>query len=126
MTLKLLIGFAGLFARKNKQGLIEIKAIIDDKVSIFPYITTILLFVLEFHSNKWQINTLGVGLGLVFFLIIGKHLYITQKNKKLMMEYRELAYKDSLTELLNRSSFKLDLEYAIKQAENSKSSFTLL
>ncbi|MFZ3591770.1 putative bifunctional diguanylate cyclase/phosphodiesterase [Bacillus sp. DJP31] len=122
----LMIGFAGLFARKNKQGLIEIKAIIDDKVSIFPYITTILLFVLEFHSNKWQINTLGVGLGLVFFLIIGKHLYITQKNKKLMMEYRELAYKDSLTELLNRSSFKLDLEYAIKQAENSKSTFTLL
>lgn len=122
----LVIGFAGLFAQRNKNRLFETKVTSKDKESSFPYISISLLIILIFQSSHWQLNTMNIGLVLVFFMIVGRNLVIIGKNKKLMLEYRELAYQDSLTGLSNRSSFKLDLENAIEKANKNNSTFYIL
>ncbi|KAA0546290.1 EAL domain-containing protein [Bacillus sp. BGMRC 2118] len=122
----LLVGFASIFARGNHQQYSEMNVSIYKKESIFPYISIFVFLVLVYDSYNWEVNALSIGLALVFFLIMGRHLWIIRKNRRLMMEYRILAYQDSLTGLLNRSSFKVNLENAIKQAENHNQVITLL
>jgi diguanylate cyclase (GGDEF)-like protein len=122
----LVIGFAGLFAQRNKSRLFETKVTTKDKESSFPYISISLLIILVFQSAHWQFNPMNIGLVLVFFMIVGRNLVIIGKNKKLMLQYRVLAFQDSLTGLSNRSSFKLDLENAIEKASKDNSSFYIL
>jgi diguanylate cyclase (GGDEF)-like protein len=122
----LMIGFAGLFAQRNKNRLFDTKVTANDKESSFPYISISLLIILIYQSFHWQLNAINIGLVLVIFMIVGRNLVIIRKNKKLMLEYRELAFQDSLTGLSNRSSFKLALENAIERARNNKSSFYIL
>jgi diguanylate cyclase (GGDEF)-like protein len=122
----LMIGFASLFAQRNKYRLLETKVKTEDKESSFPYISISLLIILIYQSYHWQLNAINIGLVLVIFMIVGRNLVIIGKNKKLMLEYRELAFQDSLTGLLNRSSFKLALENAIEKAKNNNSTFYIL
>lgn len=122
----LLIGFASLFAQKTMPALNEIEISIIKKESLFPYISILILVVLVYQSYHWQVNALSFGAVLVFFLVMGRHILISQKNRKLMLEYRELAYQDPLTRLSNRSSFKVDLENAIKEAKLHNRIVTIL
>jgi diguanylate cyclase (GGDEF)-like protein len=121
----LLIGFAGLFAQKSKLEFTEIR-VVEEKESSLPYLFASLLMVVMFYSNQWKIDELGLGLAVVFLLIIGRQLFIIHKNRSLMIELRKLAYQDSLTGLGNRSSFQLDLESVIKRAELNNQAFSLL
>jgi diguanylate cyclase (GGDEF)-like protein len=122
----LLIGFAALFAMRHKHKTEEVKISIDEKESSFPYISIFLLIILAFQSYHWDLNALIIGVSLVLFMIIGRNLFMIAKNRKLMLEYRKLAYEDSLTGLSNRSSFKLDLEQLIERANKNNSSFSIL
>ncbi|WP_442599978.1 putative bifunctional diguanylate cyclase/phosphodiesterase [Neobacillus sp. D3-1R] len=122
----LLIGFAGLIATRNHQSISEVKDTVDEKESIFSYISSVVLIVLTYGSFQWKINALSVGVGLVFIMTIGRQLFIISKNKKLVLEYYDLAYRDELTGLLNRSSFKIDLEAAITRAKNANGTLAVL
>jgi diguanylate cyclase (GGDEF)-like protein len=122
----LLMGFAALFAIRNKQNIEEVKKMHDEKESSFPYISIFVLIVLAIQSYQWKLNSLILGVSLILFMIIGRNLFMIEKNRKLMLEYRKLAYEDSLTGLSNRSSFKIDLEQLIEKANKNTSTFTIL
>jgi diguanylate cyclase (GGDEF)-like protein len=123
----LLIGYAGLFRQKMKEDFSKREnSFIYEKESFFPYITILFFMVLEFQSYHWDINSISLGLALVFCLIIGRLLVIVRKNGKLVLLYRKLAYQDSLTGLNNRSLFKSDLEKFISEAKKNSGTVTLL
>lgn len=122
----LFLGYACIFARREKRKRNRDEASINDKESIFPYISALVLFLLVYHSYLWKINALSLALGIVFFMIIARQLVIIEKNKKLLRNFRDLAYHDSLTGLLNRTSFQMDLESTIKWAKVENSTFFIL
>lgn len=120
----LCIGFAGVFAKKNPK--LASYDLSHNKESFFPYVGVLLLAVLAYRNNEWDLDALNIALGIIFFMIISRQFVVIKQNRKLLLNYRELAYHDSLTGLLNRASFKKDLEAAIKNAKSENSSFYVL
>ncbi|WP_078550815.1 putative bifunctional diguanylate cyclase/phosphodiesterase [Litchfieldia alkalitelluris] len=122
----LMIGFASFYAYEEK---VEINWTLKKSVnreSIFPYISIIILIVLVINSYQWNLNTLSIGVCLIFIMVIIRQLLVINRNRLLMVEYRDLAYHDPLTGLNNRTSFHEELEYKIDVASRTNSSLTLL
>lgn len=120
----LCIGYAGVFAKKYPK--LESDDGNKDKESFFPYIGVVILAIIAYRNNDWDVDALNIALAIIFFMIISRQFVIISQNKKLLLNYRELAYHDSLTGLLNRASFQKDLEKAIRNAKRENSSFYVL
>lgn len=123
----LLIGSAGYYSREYKRETVHnIKNVFQRKESIFPYISIVLLIIFVNYSYNWNINFLSLGLTIVFLMVIGRQIIVINKNNKLMMEYRYLAYHDPLTGLNNRASFKKHLECMMKEYKDSNIALLLI
>ncbi|GGM39671.1 hypothetical protein GCM10011351_27270 [Paraliobacillus quinghaiensis] len=127
LTALLMIGVAGKFAQTNSVELDwKIINYFQNKESIFPYLTVITLMILVPYSYDWDFNALSTGLSIIFLMIIIRQLIVMKKNKKLVSEYRYLAYHDSLTGLKNRTAFIEDLAEIMNKAKKSDRSVALL
>lgn len=122
----LCLGFAGVFAREENRKPSRIELNNYEKESIFPYIGVLILAILAYESNDWNMDALNVALGIIFFMIISRQLMIIKTINNLLLNYRELAYHDTLTGLLNRASFHRDLEATIQFAKKENRSFYIL
>lgn len=116
----LMIGFGGLLDKEsNGDKNWKVKNLFENRETLFPYISTMILLVFVIYSYDWNFNTLSLGLLFILFIILGRQILIMNKNSKLMAEYRYLAYHDPLTGLCNRARFKEDLEDLIALAPAS-------
>jgi len=127
MISTLVIGFGGLYAQG---GATEPKWDIPDYFkntdTLFPYLSSVFLTYLVINSYKANLNALSIGLTIVFLIIIARQFIIINKNKRLMSEYKHLAYHDSLTGLKNRTSFKKGICKIIENAEQENRKVALL
>lgn len=127
MISTLVIGFGGLYAQG---GATEPKWDIPDYFkntdTLFPYLSSVFLTYLVINSYKANLNALSIGLTIVFLIIIARQFIIINKNKRLMSEYKHLAYHDSLTGLKNRTSFKKDVCKIIENAEQENRKVAIL
>jgi len=123
----LFIGIGGYYAKNNsEEPKFKIMNPFDSRESIFPYLSVIVLIVLVTHSYDWKLNLLSIGLVIVMMLVIVRQLRVLNKNKKLMEEYKFLAYQDPLTGLNNRASFQEDLNERLNSATNKSMAVLLL
>ncbi|MGJ9385907.1 putative bifunctional diguanylate cyclase/phosphodiesterase [Salipaludibacillus sp. CF4.18] len=122
----MLMGFASFFEQEHAYNNIQTKSYVKEKEPIFPYISAVILIVLVAQSYQWELNALSIGISIIFFMIIIRHLSIIKKNKNLMSEYRNLAFHDSLTGLNNRTSFHHDLGLQMGNAKQIDSTVALL
>ncbi|WP_121661778.1 EAL domain-containing protein [Metabacillus litoralis] len=123
----LLIGIGGYYAKNNRaETRLHIMNPFDTRERIFPYFSVIVLIVLVTHSYEWKLNLLSLGLVIVMNLIIARQLRVLTKNKKLVEEYKFLAYHDPLTGLNNRASFQEDLSERLNHATNKSMAVLLL
>ncbi|UFT99318.1 EAL domain-containing protein [Radiobacillus kanasensis] len=122
----LLIGFAGYYTKEsNTEAKWMMKDVFERKETIFPYVSIVILMVLVQVSYQWNFNALSLGLFVIYLVVIGRQLNILSKYKKLIREYRHLAYHDSLTGLPNRVSFKENLDQ-IMERNHSKVAILLM
>lgn len=122
-----LIGIGGYYAKNNSaETRLHIMNPFDTRERIFPYFSVIVLIVLVTHSYEWKLNLLSLGLVIVMNLIIARQLKVLTKNKKLVEEYKFLAYHDPLTGLNNRASFQEDLSERLNHATNKSMAVLLL
>ncbi|MBP3953571.1 putative bifunctional diguanylate cyclase/phosphodiesterase [Bacillus suaedae] len=123
----MIIGYAGVLAQghvvEHVPGSKETTNIGD---TAFSYVSVLVLTVLVMSSYQWNFNTLSIGICIIFFMIIGRQFMIIRRNDRLVEQYRELAFCDSLTGLNNRTSFKADLDKAISQSRNRNSMVAVL
>ncbi|WP_186580649.1 EAL domain-containing protein [Aquibacillus kalidii] len=127
MVALLLIGFSGQNVSsesyESKWEMNDFFKKMEDKI---PYAIAILLLVLVTSSYDWKLNYLSAGLSIIFVIIIVRQVKITASNKKLMSEFRHLAYHDLLTGLKNRTSFSSDLGSMIAEANHNRCSPAIL
>ncbi|WP_117168647.1 putative bifunctional diguanylate cyclase/phosphodiesterase [Paraliobacillus sediminis] len=123
----LMIGSSGKFVHSNTEEL-DWKVInyFNNRENFLPYISTIILLILVTQSYNWKLNALSLGLSISFLMIIGRQLVIMRKNSKLVSEYRNLAYHDTLTGLKNRTAFIEDLGTTMNIARESNRPVALL
>ncbi|WP_117161209.1 bifunctional diguanylate cyclase/phosphodiesterase [Paraliobacillus sp. X-1268] len=123
----LMIGVSGKFVHSNTTEL-DWKVInyFNNRENALPYISAITLLILVTQSYNWELNALSIGLSVTFFMIIGRQLVVMRKNSKLVSEYRNLAYHDTLTGLKNRASFIEDLGTMMEKAKESNKPLALL
>lgn len=121
------IGYAALFAQKYKPvASSNFQDYNASQEKLFPYGSVLILLILGLESYDWNFNALSIGLLIIFFMIIARHLLVVKKNKTLMSEYEYLAYHDSLTGLKNRACFNEDLTKILKKAKINNSQVGLL
>ncbi|WP_233539013.1 EAL domain-containing protein [Planococcus halotolerans] len=107
----LLIGLSGYYAKSNDGNSVwALKNNAKDKDAAFPYLSILILLVLVVHSYQYDLNGLSTGLLVTFCLVLGRQMQVLRKNRQLVEQYRYLAYHDQLTDLRNRSSFKVEIE----------------
>ncbi|MDL4842290.1 putative bifunctional diguanylate cyclase/phosphodiesterase [Aquibacillus rhizosphaerae] len=123
----MLIGFAGLLAQENVvEPKWQIKDYFQGRETYFPYLSVIILLILVIQSYQWALNPLSIGLSITFFMIIGRQLFIMEKNKNLANQYKYLAFHDSLTGLKNRNSFKEELSEIMGRTKVEHGSLALI
>lgn len=123
----LMIGVSGKFVHSNTTEL-DWKVInyFNNRENLLPYLSTVILLILVTESYNWKLNSLSLGLSIIFFMIIGRQLVIMRKNSRLVSEYRNLAYHDALTGLKNRAAFIEDLGTTMNIASESNRPVALL
>ncbi|SDN97910.1 putative bifunctional diguanylate cyclase/phosphodiesterase [Alkalicoccus daliensis] len=122
-----MIGFAGLYAKEDASEIYwEIQNPFKTRENFFPYASVVIMNVLVVYSYDWNFNALSAGLTITFMMMIGRQLYIMNKNKKLINEYRFLAYHDPLTGLKNRASFNKDAAKFKEAVHHNTIAFVLL
>jgi diguanylate cyclase (GGDEF)-like protein len=92
----------------------------------FPYLSVIVLFLLVIKSSHITFNILSAGFGLVLLLTLLRQIYITVENTNLIKEYRQLAYKDSVTGLYNRTKFHKDLCDFLARSGDNQTTFGMM
>ncbi|MUK88392.1 EAL domain-containing protein [Ornithinibacillus sp. L9] len=114
----LILGFAGLTSKEiHTSPAVESKLGIKGIENTFPYLSILLLTLLVIDNYNWNFNALSIGLSIIFFLVIVRHILIIKQNEKLVDEYKYLAYHDPLTDLLNRTQYTTDVTYIMKKAK---------
>lgn len=93
----------------------------NNYVSIFPYLSSLLLMILLIDYHRWEMNSLFIGLFIIYLLVMSRQLFLLQKNYHLMQKYKGLAYLDSLTGLYNRTRFKSSLRSMLEDAQQRDS-----
>lgn len=123
----LFFGLAGLVAQQNLKSPNAIKKdYTEGKERWFPYVISILLVIIFIFEAEWMITPMGIGLAIVFIMIIGRQLVIMKKNDVLLRQYRHMAYHDGLTELKNRSSFQSEVDCFVEKAKALNTSVSVL
>ncbi|WP_051556427.1 putative bifunctional diguanylate cyclase/phosphodiesterase [Alkalihalobacterium bogoriense] len=123
----LFLGLAGLVAQQNLNSPIATNEdYTEGKERWFPYVISILLVIIFIFEAEWMITPMGIGLAIVFTMIIGRQLVIMKKNDVLMKQYRHMAYHDGLTELKNRSSFQSEVDCFVEKAKMLNTSVSVL
>lgn len=113
----MIIGYAGVLAQGHVEEQVPgSKETTSTGDTAFSYASVLVLTLLVMSSYQWDFNTLSIGICIIFFMIIGRQFMIIRRNDRLVRQYRELAFCDSLTGLNNRTSFKRDLDKAISQS----------
>ncbi|WP_170287543.1 putative bifunctional diguanylate cyclase/phosphodiesterase [Aquibacillus halophilus] len=122
-----LIGIAGRSAKESSSELTKIDDKFLQKIEvIFPYIIVIIFMLLVVDSYGWAYNPLSIGFTVTILMIIVRQVYVVNKNRKLIKEYRYLAYHDPLTGLRNRTSFKKGLQKLMIEAKDTNQSVAVL
>ncbi|EMF48080.1 diguanylate cyclase/phosphodiesterase (GGDEF & EAL domains) with PAS/PAC sensor(s) [Planococcus halocryophilus Or1] len=121
------IGIAGFYAKEIKNDG-ELKTLnstrtIDGIISYTSIFVLLLLVVLSYQRN---FNALSIGLLLTFFIVLWRQFQLLHKNKKLMNQFKHLAYHDPLTGLNNRRSFLEEIETVLKSHQDSQVALILI
>jgi diguanylate cyclase (GGDEF)-like protein len=123
----LLCGLAGLYEIKSKkehkeEGIHKMMPLYN----VFPYLCITLLLYMVMHSHGFKLNALSIGLSIVMLLTIMRQLSTLSENARLMNEYKQLAYCDTITGLNNRARFKKDLEVVLAEAQEHQATIGLM
>ncbi|MCT2535228.1 EAL domain-containing protein [Aquibacillus koreensis] len=120
------LGLTGKVSAQLDNKKIEREYVKKEKQTYFPYIAVLIQIILVVQEYLWQLNALSAGLIITFLMILGRQLYILQKNKKLVYQYRHLAYHDTLTGMKNRTSFINELNDVMDHAKETNRPVALL
>ena len=121
------IGITGLYAKDSKREVkIKVLNLYGTIDIIIPYTSILLLLLLVLLSYQWDFNALNIGLLLTFLIVLGRQFQILHKNKKLMNQFKHLAYHDPLTGLNNRRSFLEEIETLLKNHQESQVALLLI
>ncbi|MUV36574.1 Diguanylate cyclase DosC [Lentibacillus sp. JNUCC-1] len=113
----LLIGYAGLCYKKLKvSNEWQPPQYFHDKDTLLPYVAVFGLLAFYIYENELHTSALGVGLGIVFILIMIRQMLVIKQNRDLIKEYRAKAFQDPLTSLNNRNRFQYDMEFYMERA----------
>lgn len=106
-TLALLfIGFTGLYyAPTQSQHTLKVKRPFFKREFLLPYTIILLLSFLMIKSYEWHLNALSIGWFTIFTLILIRQTLVLIKNKRLLTELEDVAYRDRLTGIGNQADF---------------------
>ncbi|CQR46338.1 Phytochrome-like protein cph2 [Paraliobacillus sp. PM-2] len=97
----------------------------ENRESRFPYIIVFILLIMIIESHDWELNALIIGMTIMLLMISGRQWYVMRHHRKLVKEYRYLAFHDTLTGLKNRTKFTKDLETMMQKSEKEQQPFLM-
>lgn len=123
----MLIAGAAFYAEKH-QMTVQWQEETENKIyeTLLPYVGVVILIIFVIESYDRNFNFLSLGLLFVFLMVLGRQIYVIQKNSRLVSEYRFLAYHDALTGLKNRASFNTELQCFLDNAKKEDNLVGLL
>ncbi|MFS0671720.1 EAL domain-containing protein [Ornithinibacillus sp. 179-J 7C1 HS] len=89
-------------------------------------LSVILLAFLVMESTGWIWNALVLGLILSIIVIVIRQIIMMKKHRELLHDLWYHAYHDTLTGLLNRSSYLGDIEELISFAKEHRKKFAVM
>lgn len=78
---------------------------------IFPFIAILSLIFLTLKSFHWEINQLAIACLVTVPIYIAKQFKISRDNNRLLEEMEGIAFRDPVTQLLNRDYFLKTMPY---------------
>ncbi|MFZ3579098.1 putative bifunctional diguanylate cyclase/phosphodiesterase [Virgibacillus sp. DJP39] len=125
----LVFGLSSIYDRKKRKSKLPSRTIAGFQrvqMSPVPYIGVLALLGLVIIHHTESINALTIGLSISLVLILTRQIIVVRSNAKLVREYKQIAYHDTLTGLSNRWKFKEDVELLVETAKEEDQAVTLM